>query len=75
MVIKVSFPNKMDTDETDLPLVLTKFFEVDAMSDKPRIIGTLKEMGCEVHPASLSITIHDQDAAMMYTSGIRIVTL
>jgi hypothetical protein len=75
MVIKVSFSNKMDTSNPDLPLVLTKFFEVDAMLEKPRIIRKLKEMGCEFHPATLSVEIHDQDAAMMRSSGIMVSRL
>ena len=75
MVIKVLFSNKMDTSNPDLPLVLTKFFEVDAMPEKPRIIRKLKEMGCELHAATLSIKIHDQDAAMMRSSGILVAQL
>ena len=75
MVIKVSFSKKMDGGNTDLPLVLIKFFEVDAMPDKARIIRKLKEMGCEFHPASVSESIHDQDVAMMRSSGILVVTL
>jgi len=70
MVIKVSFSKKLDTADAELPLVLTKFFEVDAMPEKPRIIRKLKEIGCECHPASLSVKIHDQDAAIMRSSGI-----
>ena len=70
MVIKVSFSKKIDTADPELPLVLTKFFEVDAMPDKPTIIRKLKEMGCECHPASLAVKIHDQDAAIMRSSGI-----
>ena len=72
MVIKVLFSNKMDTSNLDLPLVLTKFFEVDAMPEKPR---KLKEMGCEFHPATLSVKIHDQDVAMMRSSGILVSRL
>jgi hypothetical protein len=75
MVIKVSFSKKLDTGDIDLPLVLIRFFEVDAMPEKVRVIKKLKEMGCKFHPASLSVTIHDQDAAMMRSSGILIVTL
>jgi hypothetical protein len=47
MVIQVSFSNKMDTGDTDT-LVLTKFFEVDAMPEKSRIIRKLKEIGWRV---------------------------
>jgi len=75
MVIKVLFSNKMDTSNPDLPLVLTKFFEVDAMPEKPRIIKKLREMGCEFHPATLSVKIHDQDVAMMRSSGILVSRL
>jgi hypothetical protein len=74
MVIQVSFSNKMDTGDTD-PLVLTKFFEVDAMPQKPTIIRKLKEMGCECHLASLSVKIHDQDASIMRSSGILVSRL
>jgi hypothetical protein len=74
MVIQISFSNKMDTGDTD-PLVLTKFFEVDAMPEKSRIIRKLKEMGSEVHPASVSVKIHNQDAAMMRSSGILVSRL
>ena len=75
MVIKVLFSKKLDTADAELPLVLTKFFEADAMPEKPRIIGKLKEMGCECHRASLSVKIHDQDPTMMRNSGILIATL
>ena len=75
MVIKVLFSNKMDTSNPDLPLVLTKFFEVDAMPEKPRIIRKLREMGCEFHPAALSVKIHDQDVAIMRNSGILVSRL
>ena len=54
MVITVSFSKKLNTADAELPLVLTKFFEVDAMPEKPMIIQKLKEMGCECHPVSLS---------------------
>jgi hypothetical protein len=74
MVIQISFSNKMDTGDTD-PLVLTKFFEVDAMPEKSRIIRKLKEIGSEVHPASVSVKIHNQDAAMMRSSGILVSRL
>jgi hypothetical protein len=70
VVIKVSFSKTMDTTDAELPLVLTKFFEVDAMPQKPTIIRKLKEMGCECHPASLLVKIHDQDASIMRSSGI-----
>jgi hypothetical protein len=40
------------------------------MPEKPRIIRKLKEIGCECHPASLAVKIHDQDAAIMRSSGI-----
>jgi hypothetical protein len=70
MVIKVSFSKQIDATHAELPLVLTKFFEVDAIPDKRRIIGKLKDMGCEFHPASVSVKIHDQDSATMRSSGI-----
>jgi hypothetical protein len=75
MVIKVSFSKKIDTADPKLPLVVAKFFEVDAMPEKPTIIRKLKEMGCECHPASLSVEIHDQDAVMMRSSGILVLQL
>ena len=75
MVIKVSFSNQMDIGKPDLPLVLTKFFEVDAIPEKPRIISKLQEMGCDFHAATLSIEIHDQDAALMRSSGILVSRL
>ena len=75
MVIKVLFSKKLNTTHAELPLMLTKFFEVDAMPEKPRIIGKLKEMGCECHRASLSIKIHDQDPTMMRNSGIFVLRL
>jgi hypothetical protein len=75
MVIKVSFSKKIDTADPKLPLVLTKFFEVDAMPEKTRIIRKLKEIGSEVHPASVSVKIHNQDAAMMRSSGILVSRL
>jgi len=74
MVIQISFSNKTDTGDTD-PLLLTKFFEVDAMPEKTRIIRKLKEIGREVHPASVSVKIHNQDAAMMRSSGILVSRL
>ena len=74
MVIQISFSNKTDTGDTD-PLLLTKFFEVDAMPEKTRIIRKLKEIGSEVHPASVSVKIHNQDAAMMRSSGILVSRL
>ena len=74
MVIQISFSNKMVTGNTD-PIVLTKFFEVDAMPEKSRIIRKLKEIGSEVHPASVSVKIHNQDAAMMRSSGILVSRL
>jgi hypothetical protein len=75
MVIKVSFSKKLNTADAELPHVLTKFFEVDAMPEKSRVIRKLKEMGCECHPASLAVKIHDQDAAMMRGSGIFVLRL
>ena len=75
MVIKVLFSKKLNTVDAELPQVLTKFFEVDAMPEKPRIIRKLKEIGCECHRASLSVKIHDQDPTMMRNSGILIATL
>jgi hypothetical protein len=75
MVIKVLFSKKINTTHAELPLVLTKFFEVDAMPEKPKIIRKLKEMGCECHTASLSVKIQDQDAAIMRNSGILVSRL
>jgi hypothetical protein len=75
MVIKVLFSKKINTTHVELPLVLTKFFEVDAMPEKPKIIRKLKEMGCECHAASLSVKIQDQDAAIMRNSGILVSRL
>jgi hypothetical protein len=71
MVIKVLFSKKIDAmRDAELPLVLTKFFEVDSVPERPTIIQKLKEIGYECHPTSLSVKIHDQDAAMMRSSGI-----
>ena len=75
MVIKVLFSKKLNTSHAELPLVLTKFFEVDAMPEKSRISQKLKDMGCECFPASLAVKIHDQDAAMMRSSGILVTQL
>jgi hypothetical protein len=75
MVIKVIFSKKLDTADPELPLVLTKFFEIDAMPEKPTIIRKLREIGCECHAASVSVKIHDQDAAIMRSSGILVSRL
>ena len=75
MVIKVLFSKKLNTTQAELPLVLTKFFEVDAIPEKSRIIRKLKDMDSECFPASLAVTIHDQDAAMMRGSGIFVLRL
>jgi hypothetical protein len=75
MVIKVLFSKKINTTHAELPLVLTKFFEVDAMPEKSRIIRKLKDMGSECFSASLAVKIHDQDAAMMRSSGILVAQL
>jgi hypothetical protein len=75
MVITVSFSKKLNTADAELPPVLTKFFEIDAIPEKPTIIRKLKEMGCECHPASVSVKIHDQDVAMMRSSGILVSRL
>ena len=60
----------MDPRHTDTPLVLTKFFEVDTLRNKSRIIGKLKKMGCEFESETMPINIHDQDAATMRSKGI-----
>ncbi|MGH7872084.1 MAG: hypothetical protein ACREQO_07675 [Candidatus Binatia bacterium] len=70
MVIKVSFSRQIDPRHSDTPLVLTKFFEVDTLENKSRIIGKLKEMGCELESETIPIDIHDQDAATMRSNGI-----
>ncbi len=70
MVIKVSFSRQMDSRHSDTPLVLTKFFEVDTLRNKSRIIGKLKMMGCEFESETIPINIHDQDAATMRSKGI-----
>ena len=70
MVIKVSFSRQMDSRHSDTPLVLTKFFEVDTLRNKSRIIDKLKMMGCEFESETIPINIHDQDAATMRSKGI-----
>jgi hypothetical protein len=75
MVIKVMFSKKLNRTHAEFTLVLTKFFEVDAIPEKSRIIRKLKDMGCECFPASLAVKIHDQDAAMMRSSGIGVAKL
>lgn len=70
MVIKVSFQNHRNAKDPDLPVELTKFFEVDALPERARIIGKLRETGCNFDEATLSIELHDDDAAEMRGSGI-----
>jgi hypothetical protein len=75
MVIKVSFQKQKDSGDVDLSAEMTKFFEVEAMPEKPKVIGKLKEMGCRLEPTSVSIKIHLQDAGMMRSNGILVSRL
>ena len=75
MVIKVSFQSPRDSSDPISPTELIKFFEVDVLPEKPKIVRKLKEMGCQFDPLSVSIKIHPADAAMMRSNGILVSRL
>ena len=75
MVIKVSFSRQMDARHLDSPLVVTKFFEIDPLTNKSAIITKLNEMGFHFDPTTLSMNTHHQEASTMRSYGILVPRL